>query len=124
MNLLLDTHAAIWWLADDPQLSSTQRAAIQDKRNTVFISAVSVWEISIKSAIGKLTIDADYLGQLRSEGFLELPITCAHAQAVRVLPLHHRDPFDRLLVAQAGLEGMSLVSADESIAMYDITVVR
>ena len=123
MDLLLDTHAVIWWLADDAKLTARQRSAIQDKRNTCFISAATVWEISIKAAIGKLAIEGDYMKQLRSEGFIELPIRWAHARAVQELPLHHRDPFDRLLVAQAALEGMSLVSSDEFVAKYDVRVV-
>ncbi|MEI6385997.1 MAG: type II toxin-antitoxin system VapC family toxin [Spirochaetota bacterium] len=123
MDLLLDTHAVIWWLTDDPKLSVRQRSAIQDKRNTCFVSSATVWEISIKAAIGKLAIEAHYMKQLRSEGFIELPITWDHARAVQELPLHHRDPFDRLLVVQAALEGMSLVSSDENVAKYDVRVV-
>jgi PIN domain nuclease of toxin-antitoxin system len=83
----------------------------------------SLWEISIKKALGKLSIDAGYLDQLRSEGFVELPVSWTHAQAVQDLPPHHRNPFDRLLVAQARMEGMCLVSVDEQIKKYDVTVI-
>lgn len=123
MKLLLDTHQVIWWLADDPNLTETQRKAIQDRRNTCFVSAATVWEISIKESLGKLSIDPGYLEQLRSEGFVELPVSWQHARAVHDLPPHHRDPFDRLLVAQARMEGMCLVSVDEHIKKYDLTVI-
>jgi PIN domain nuclease of toxin-antitoxin system len=122
VDLLLDTHVVLWWLADDPQLSPTQISAIKDKRNTCYVSAATVWEISIKAAIGKLVIDSDYMEQLRSEGFLELPITWGHAHAIQNLPPHHRDPFDRLLIAQAKMETMFLVSGDEFIAKYEVAV--
>ena len=123
MKLLLDTHGVIWWLADDPNLTEQQRKAIQDRRNTCFVSAATVWEISIKKALGKLSIDPGYLDQLRSEGFVELPVSWKHAQAVHNLPPHHRDPFDRLLVAQARMEGMCLVSGDDIIRKCDLTVI-
>ncbi|MCX6545071.1 MAG: type II toxin-antitoxin system VapC family toxin [Acidobacteria bacterium] len=123
MKLLLDTHGVIWWLADDPNLTDKQRRAIQDRRNTCYVSAATVWEISIKQALGKLVIDSDYLDRLRSEGFVELPVSWKHSQAAQNLPPHHRDPFDRLLVAQARMEGMCLVSGDEIVRKYDLTVI-
>jgi PIN domain nuclease of toxin-antitoxin system len=123
MKVLLDTHAVIWWLADDPNLTETQRKAIQDKRNTCYISAATIWEISIKKGLGKLSIDPGYLDQLRSEGFVELAVSWKHSQAIQDLPLYHRDPFDRILVVQAQLEGMSLVSGDETIKKYDLTII-
>ena len=99
MLLLLDTHAMIWWLAGDASLSESQVAAIRDRRNTRFVSAATIWEISIKRALGKIDIDDAYPDILKSQGFIELPISWRHAQEVLNLPQHHRDPFDRLLVA-------------------------
>ena len=122
MRLLLDTHVLLWWLGNDPSLTEEHRKFIQDKRNSCYVSAASVWEISINSAIGKLEITPEYLEVLRSQGFLELPISWTHAQAVRQLPQHHRDPFDRLLVAQAATEGMALLSVDPIVKKYEVTV--
>ena len=122
MHLLLDTHILLWWLADAPELTESHRSAIQDKRNSCFVSAVTIWEISIKSSLGKLEIDDTYLDIIQSQGFEELPISWRHAQAVRSLPAHHKDPFDRLLIAQAQVEGMTLLCQDAIIARYDVPV--
>ena len=103
MKLLLDTHGVIWWLADDPNLTEQQRKSIQDRRNTCFVSAATVWEISIKKALGKLSIDPGYLDQLRSEGFVELPVSWKHAQAPTVdMELHFDAAFVRLTVSDRG----------------------
>lgn len=123
MDLLLDTHAAIWWLADDPALTSTQRQVITDKRNSLFVSSASIWEISIKRSLGKIEIDTGYTDVLRAQGFIELPISWIHAREVNLLPMHHRDPFDRLLVAQARIESMVLVTSDPEIPRYDLRTV-
>lgn len=123
MLLLLDTHAIIWWLAGDSALSEAQVGAIRDRRNTRYVSAASIWEISIKLGLGKIEIDADYPSVLRSQGFIELPISWRHAQAVTDLPQHHRDPFDRLLVAQAKIEDMTLVTSDPLIVRYDVNAI-
>jgi len=122
VRLLLDTHVLLWWLNDDRSLTDEHRRLIQDKRNSCYVSAATVWEISIKSGIGKLEIASEYLDVVRSQGFLELPVSWLHVNAVRELPEHHRDPFDRLLVAQATIEGMVLLSVDPVIRKYGITV--
>jgi len=124
MRLLLDTHALLWWTVDDPRLSSRARDAVQDVRNEVYVSAATVWEISIKAALGRLELPADHdslwIAELRSNGFRPLPVGIAHAVGVRDLPLHHRDPFDRLLVVQALFEGLTLVSDDQALQAYAV----
>jgi PIN domain nuclease of toxin-antitoxin system len=122
VQLLLDTHVLLWWLNDDPSLTEEHKRLIQDKRNACYVSAATVWEISIKSGLGKLRIAKEYLDVLRSQGFLELPVSWAHTSAVQQLPEHHRDPFDRLLVAQAAAEGMVLLSVDPLIRKYQVNV--
>lgn len=122
MRLLLDTHSLLWWLGELPQLGPVARAEISKPGATVYVSAVSSAEISIKQAVGKLQAPSDLAGQLVVNGFTELPFTIAHGLAVAKLPLHHRDPFDRMLIAQAQTEGLTLVTADRQIAGYDISV--
>ena len=119
-GLLLDTHALLWWLRDDATLSKPARELIADPVNEVLVSAASVWEIAIKGALGKLTMRDDILNEVPAEGFGWLPILPPHAGAVRDLPWHHRDPFDRLLVAQALVERVPLISADERLDAYGI----
>ena len=123
MNLLLDTHTVLWWLSDDPALSETARAAIADPENTVFLSAVVVWEIRIKQGIGKLDLPDDFGEVLDGQRFAELPVTVDHAHTIAELPAVHRDPFDRMLVAQAMVEHMVIVTRDKSIADYDVDVI-
>ncbi len=101
VNLLLDTHVLIWWLADPGRLSVRAREAIGDGGNIVFVSAVSVWEMAIKAGLGKLRRPDDLDAQMKRERFQELPLRHAHAQAVAQLQMLHRDPFDRMLIAQA-----------------------
>ncbi|RKQ70224.1 type II toxin-antitoxin system VapC family toxin [Oceanibaculum indicum] len=124
MSLLLDTHALLWWLADSPQLGRTARAAIADPASAVWVSAATVWEIAIKTALGRLEIGgapADILPPaLESSGFRTLPIGTEHALAAGALPPHHADPFDRMLIAQASLDGLRLVSADREFAAYGV----
>lgn len=122
---LLDTHALLWWLADDPRLPAVARTAISSPSNEVFVSAASIWEAGIKQAIGKLTLAADTsLGDIATdEGFTPLPITHEHAVAAAQLPPHHRDPFDRMLVAQATHEGLVLVSGDHALERYGVATV-
>jgi PIN domain nuclease of toxin-antitoxin system len=114
LRLLLDTHALLWWLADDPALSAGARAAIAEPANLVFVSAASAWEIATKNRIGKLPgagLFSDRLGEIvAQEGFLELPISFAHADKAGSLPGAHRDPFDRMLIAQSVISGLTLVS--------------
>lgn len=119
-GLLLDTHAVLWYLEGNAdRMSVTTRALIEDPTADVFVSAASFWEIAIKSGLGKLEADRDLLSRVAAAGFQALAITAAHAWNVRSLPRHHRDPFDRLLVAQAQTEGLRLVTRDEVFASYD-----
>jgi PIN domain nuclease of toxin-antitoxin system len=122
-RLLLDTHVWLWWQADDSRLGPETRALVQ-RASEVRFSAASAWEIAIKSSIGKLTLpaNADIGDELAHSGFLALPVDISHADDVRRLPPLHRDPFDRLLVAQARVEGLTLVSADRALAAYGIAV--
>lgn len=124
MNLLLDTHVLIWWLADPGRLSERARSAIGDGGNIVFVSAVSVWEMAIKSALGKLRRPDDLEAQMKRERFEELPIRHAHAQAVGDLRLLHRDPFDRMLIAQARAESLTLVTDDAKVLGYGGQMLR
>lgn len=123
MNLLLDTHAFLWAIDDSEQLSQAARAAIIDGSNVVFVSAVTAWEIAIKKALGKLTLpQGSYLDELRIHRFTALDITTEHALAVESLPPYHKDPFDRLLIAQAQLERLTVVTRDVRIQQYAIPV--
>jgi PIN domain nuclease of toxin-antitoxin system len=119
-RLLVDTHALLWWLTDDPGLSATAREALADPANDVRVSTASVWEIAIKRALGKLTAPDDLPDHIEAAGFDWLPIGAEHAWRVRELPSHHRDPFDRLLVAQCLTEGMPIVSGDAHFAAYGV----
>ena len=124
MILSLDTHVLLWWLADDVTLSQTIRATISDGKNLVFVSAATAWEMVIKSALGKLDIPSDLEAALTANRFQPLPITIPHALAVVDLPHHHNDPFDRLLIAQAKVEGLTLVIRDEQIKKYDVSIIE
>ena len=123
-RLLLDTHVWLWWQAGDSRLGARTRQLVQ-RASEVRFSVVSAWEIAIKCAIGKLTLpaDANIAAELAHSGFLPLPVELAHAEDVRHLPLLHHDPFDRLLVSQARVEGLTLVTADAQLAAYGIAVV-
>jgi len=123
MSLLLDTHIALWAIAGDATLDQEFLDRLRHDPD-IFLSPVSLWEITIKQATGKLTGPADLAERVRDIGFRELPVTYAHAIAAGGLPPHHRDPFDRMLVAQAAVEGMTLVSRDESIARYDVDILQ
>jgi PIN domain nuclease of toxin-antitoxin system len=123
MKLLLDTHAFIWWDSDPQQLSPTALAALQDPANSVWFSVVSVWEIVIKTQLGKLTLRLplpDIVAQQQANGLQVLAVTPPHSLAVEALPSVHKDPFDRLLVAQAMVEGAELVSADAIFSHYPV----
>ena len=124
MNLLLDTHVLLWAMDDDPSLSQEARAAITNGSNLVFVSAATAWEISIKKALGKLRVPAgDYLDELRRHRFTPLDITTEHALAVESLPPHHADPFDRMLVAQAMVERLTLVTHDARMKAYSVPTI-
>jgi PIN domain nuclease of toxin-antitoxin system len=124
MNILLDTHALIWALENNPELSNTARDVIIDGRNMVFVSAASVWEISIKCAMGKLIVPDNLQEEIVLHRFTHLPINHAHAELAGQLPDIHKDPFDRMLVAQAMVEKLTLVSRDKFIAEYDVKVIK
>jgi PIN domain nuclease of toxin-antitoxin system len=123
MHFLLDTHVLLWWLDHSPELKDKWTCIIQDRRNTCFVSAATIWEIGIKCRLGKLTIADEYIDVIRAQGFLELPVSWAHARAVKDLPDYHRDPFDRILVAQAKAESLVLLSHDSVLEKYGIAVV-
>jgi len=124
VRLLLDSHALIWWLAGDEALSPTARAAVAEAPDAVLVSAASAWEIAIKHRIGKLPSVRFFVGRmettLREQGFEALPVTLRHAERGGMLDPHHRDPFDRLLIAQALLEDLTLVSRDALFDRYGV----
>lgn len=120
MRLLLDTHALLWWLADE-ELGASAREAIIDPANEVAVSAASAWEISIKKSLGKLIAPDDLADQVQASGFAPLPITLAHGLAAGQLPRHHDDPFDRMLIAQAIGEGMTVVTRDKRFDAYRVS---
>ncbi len=124
MNLLLDTHVLLWWLDDDPTLSPEVRAAIGDGANDVYVSSATAWEIAIKRALGKLEVPDNLEEALSAAALQELPISVAHAMETGGLPAHHSDPFDRMLVAQARLEGLTLVTRDANITKYSVPLLR
>jgi PIN domain nuclease of toxin-antitoxin system len=124
VNLLLDTHALLWWLGDPGSLSLKARQAIADPENTVFLSAVVVWEIRIKAALGKLDLPKEFREVLDDQPFIPLPLTVAHAHALEALPAIHRDPFDRMLVAQALSERLTIVTRDSSIPDYSVPTIE
>jgi PIN domain nuclease of toxin-antitoxin system len=121
VRLLLDTHVVIWWLADDPALSDEIKAMIDDEPD-VCVSAATIWEVAIKQSAGKLMAPADLPERIRDSGFTELPVRFEHAIAAGRLPVIHRDPFDRMLVAQAGCAGLTLLTRDPTIRKYDVPI--
>ena len=127
MKVLLDTHTFLWWIANDSQLSERARTVIEDADHQLFLSAASGWEIAIKTRIGKLKLADDLQGfvseQLRINAIQVLPIQMAHALQMATLPDHHRDPFDRMLVAQSQLEQLPILTIDPQIAKYSVTVI-
>jgi PIN domain nuclease of toxin-antitoxin system len=124
MNLLIDTHVLLWAVDNDPSLSPAARAAITDGHNIVFVSAATAWELAIKKALGKLQVPTDtYLEELRHHRFTPLDITTEHALTVETLPPHHADPFDRMLVAQAQVEKLTLVTRDARLQAYPVPII-
>lgn len=125
MKLLLDTHILIWYLEGHPNLSETHRSIIEDRRNLVAVSTAILWEMTIKISIGKLELMDGFAAieaTLLLQGIRILPIQTAHLQRLLSLPFHHRDPFDRLIIAQALVEDMTLVSDDEFFPLYPVTL--
>ena len=119
MKILLDTHVVLWWLMDDETLSPDVKGLI-DTEPEVFVSSASVWEITVKAAVGKLPVPPDMNDALLASGLRELPIRSRHAWEAGALPLLHRDPFDRMLVAQARCEGLTLFTRDRSVQAYEV----
>ena len=119
MSLLLDTHVILWWLTDDLTLSDEVKTRLDDEPD-VYVSPASLWEVTIKQSIGQLSEPTDVAEEIGYSGFRELPLTLHHAIAAGRLPLIHRDPFDRMLVAQAQCEGLTLVSRDPHVQRYDV----
>ena len=124
MNLLLDTHTLLWWLGDDLTLSTEARESIYDPDSLVYVSAVTAWEISIKKSLGKLEAPDNLAEALSANAFQELPIGIHHALLAGKLPNHHSDPFDRMLVAQASIENLTLVTRDTDIAQYQVAILK
>lgn len=122
MRILADTHVLLWWLADAPELTGHHRSALGDPGVDVFFSAVSVAEMAIKASTGRLHAPSDVSAVLVEGGFEPLPFTAAHAERLRTLPWHHRDPFDRMLVVQAQHEALILATQDRWIRTYDVAV--
>ena len=118
MKFLLDTHLLLWWLSNSPLLPDQARRLIGDPNNTIFVSAVSLWEIWLKSSIGKLRVPSSFAEKLAAEPFESLPLRAEHTPAVAMLEWHHRDPFDRMLIAQAKSENLLLLTADKALAAY------
>lgn len=121
MRLLLDTHVFLWAVLNDPRLTRVQAQAISE--GDLYLSSASVWEIGIKRAIGKLDVPEELFDIAVDAGCRPLPISWTHAEAAAALPLHHTDPFDRMLIAQARCEGLRLVSSDAKLAAYDVDLV-
>jgi PIN domain nuclease of toxin-antitoxin system len=126
MRVLLDTHAFLWWIVDDPRMSARASEVIVDGRNDLLFSVASGWEIAIKAGLGRIELPTPMerflVGQLRENRIEVLPIQMTHALHVYALPHHHRDPFDRMLVAQAQVERLPILSADGRIAKYEVEV--
>jgi PIN domain nuclease of toxin-antitoxin system len=120
VKLLLDTHILLWWMADDRRLPSRAAAAIRDPDTEVVVSSASAWEISIKRAAGRLEAPDDLLDALAANDFGTLAISAPHAVAAGRLPPHHADPFDRMLIAQAQMDGFTLVTVDGRFSGYDV----
>jgi PIN domain nuclease of toxin-antitoxin system len=127
MKALLDTHTFLWWIIESPKLSSRVCEIISDGNNDLFLSAASGWEIAIKTQLGRLQLPDDLerfiSDQLTANAIQSLPIQMGHALHVYTLPSHHRDPFDRMLVAQAQLEDLAILSADSRVAQYPVEVI-
>lgn len=125
MRLLLDTHTFIWWMTNDRALPASAREIIGREDNDVFLSAATAWEMAIKHKIGKLPVVAGFIadvpGAMEAEGFIELPVSVVHGQMAGALDGHHKDPFDRMLIAQALCEELTLVSNETRFDTYGVT---
>ena len=128
MSLLIDTHILLWLLVGSSRLTHDAYATLADRRNTLFLSAASTWEIAIKVGLGKLDLPVDLQawlpGELDAGGIRLLPIRLEHTLGIEGLPLHHRDPFDRLLISQAVTDGLTIVTSDRVFGLYDVALLR
>jgi len=118
VKFLLDTHLLLWWLSNSPLLPAQARQLIADPANAIFVSAVTHWEVWLKSSIGKLRVPSGFAQKLAAEPFGALPLRAEHTQAVAMLEWRHRDPFDRMLIAQAISENLTLLTADRALGAY------
>jgi PIN domain nuclease of toxin-antitoxin system len=122
-RLLLDSHVFLWWMADSRKLKTEARAAIADASALVHVSAATIWEVAIKARLGKVRPGTDSLWEeISANSFLELPISGKHAEVAGNLPLHHTDPFARMLVAQGQTEALTIVTHDRRFALYDVSI--
>jgi PIN domain nuclease of toxin-antitoxin system len=124
LRILLDTHVLLWWLSDDQRLSGSARDLILDGSNEILVSAATGWEIAIKSALGKLIFEGVLEAFVDEQGFTKLPITLAHTSEISRLPPIHRDPFDRMLVAQTRVENLQILTVDQNILQYPANVLE
>ena len=128
MKLLIDSHVWIWWMADLEALSKETRHILEDPRNEIFVSTASSWEIAIKYSIGKITLPSSpeefFIHALAKCGFSTLKIDNLHALRVASLPLHHNDPFDRMLIAQAQVEKLPIITSDKKFSMYEVEIIQ
>jgi PIN domain nuclease of toxin-antitoxin system len=122
MNLLLDTHVFLWWLADDHRLSEAARDTLMSPKHTVWVSVISAWEINIKIAKGKLKMEESISSLIEQEGFRLLPLGLPETERISSLPMHHQDPFDRMLISQSLEHGVTLVTGDAKILQYSVPV--
>lgn len=122
MRLLLDTHVALWWRQDSRALRADVKRRIA-QANEVHVSAASAWEVALKTTIGRIRLDVNFSEQVRDSGFDELPVTFEHVDQLQELPPHHADPFDRMLVAQAQKEGLTLVTHDRQLEPYQVAII-
>jgi PIN domain nuclease of toxin-antitoxin system len=122
VNLLIDTHVLLWWEWQSRDLSAAAREALNDRRNRFVVSAATIWEVSIKRRTGRLDFDGDLIAACLANAFDLLPISAAHAELAGALPLHHTDPFDRMLIAQAKTESLVLLTQDRKMALYETPV--
>jgi PIN domain nuclease of toxin-antitoxin system len=120
MKFLLDTHILLWWLGNDHRLTPNERAIITNPEHFIFVSAASIWEMSIKKSLGKLSTPDNLLAVLKANNFRLLNITAEHSLAIADLPEHHKDPFDRMLIVQAQTEDLTLISQDSKLSQYDV----
>ena len=123
-RFLLDSHVAFWWDQDRVRISRSVLRAVSDPDNEIFVSAVTLWELAIKKSTGKLFFGGSFTQLVSGHDFLELPVLGIHTDFIARLPLHHRDPFDRMLVAQAQAERLTLITADQRLAAYDVSILR